>query len=331
MLRINYIKSLLITLIVATLLFSCKTKKYRTLKGITQGTTYSIIYESSNDYSSKIKELLTEFDFVLSTYNDSSMISKINRNEQNIELNDVFMEFYNKSKYVYDKSNGYFDITIGPIIKAWGFGKNREFHCDSASIDSLLNFVGMDKIKIENNRLIKDNPNVFINSNAIAQGQSVDYIASFFEQENIPNYLIEIGGELRVKGLNPESVDWKIGIDKPIEGSQRTDLQAIVSLKNKSLATSGNYRNFLIHEGKKYSHSINPKTGYPVKDKILSATIVADECSIADGFATACMVMGFDKAKEFVTNDSSIEAFIVYSDEQGNFAVFITDGFLKFL
>ncbi len=317
-------------LIILASLVSCNKLEYRVFVGETQGTTFRMIYQSKQNYNERISELLTEFDYVLSNYNDSSMISMINRNE-NIRLNDIFIEFYNKSKYAYEKSDGYFDITVGPIIKAWGFGKKEEFNCDSASIDSLLNFVGMNKIQIKNHRLIKENPNIFINSNAIAQGQSVDFIANFFEEEDIKNYLIEIGGEVRAKGVNPQSKTWLIGIDKPIENMPNRELQGVISLKNKSLATSGNYRKFVIYKGKKYSHSINPKTGYPVKDKILSATIVADECSIADAYATACMVMGFDLAKDFVEKNKDVEAYLIYAGEDNSMQIYVTKGLKKYL
>lgn len=320
-----------IFLLFALIIVSCNKSNYKVTEGYTQGTTYRIIYESENNYDNKIRELLKEFDFVLSNYNDSSMITHINNNVPNVELNKIFVTFYNKSKYSYKKTNGFFDITVGPIVKAWGFGAKEEYNCDSTTIDSLLQYVGMNKIKIENNRLIKENPNIFINSNAIAQGQSVDFIAEFFDSQNINNYLIEIGGELRTKGLNNESMTWRIGIDKPVEGLEHRELQAIVSLDNKSLATSGNYRKFVIHEGKKYSHSINPKTGYPVKDKILSATIVTTECSIADAYATACMVMGFDLAKEFVAKHEDVEAYFIYSGKNGKFETYATEGFKKFV
>ncbi len=323
-------KRLLFVFIVALTLTSCAKKQYRNFSGDIQGTTFSIIYESDTQYDTQIKKLLVEFDHVLSNYDENSMLSQINRNEA-VVLNDIFVEFYKQSKYVYEKSDGYFDITIGPIVKAWGFGKKQEFNCDSASIDSLLHFVGMDKISIEHGTLIKKNPNVFINSNAIAQGQAVDFIAKFFESKNIQNYLIEIGGEVRAKGVNAQSKLWRIGIDKPIENLQNRDLQGIVELENASLATSGNYRRFVIYEGKKYSHSINPKTGYPVKDKILSATILAKECAIADAYATTCMVMGFDLAKKFVEREKDVEAYFIYSGDNGSLQIYTTEGMAKYL
>jgi thiamine biosynthesis lipoprotein len=319
--------------IFATSIFfiSCKNEKYQVLEGYTQGTTFRIVYKSASAYNIEVYELLDKFDKSLSTYQDSSIISLINKNVPDIVIDDIFKTFFEKSKFAYEKTDGYFDITVGPLVKAWGFGVVKEFDRDSSSIDSLKEFIGMDKIRIENNKLFKDDPRIYLDGNAIAQGQSVDYIADFFNAQNVESYLIEIGGEVRTKGVNKEGKAWKIGIDKPIEGAEERELQAIVSLSDKALATSGNYRKFYEFNGVKYSHSISPKTGYPVRDKILSATIIADECSIADAYATACMVMGFDKAKEFVENTPEIEAYFIYSNESGGFETYHTAGFKSLL
>ncbi len=268
-----------------------------------------------------------EFDQALSTYKDSSIISMINKNEPNIKVNDIFITFFEKSSFAYDKTDGYFDITVGPLVKAWGFGVVEEHDSDSSSIDSIKEFVGMGKIKLENEKLIKEDPRIYIDGNAIAQGQSVDYISDFFEKEGLENYLIEIGGEVRAKGLNNENKIWKIGIDKPLEEPEVRELQAIITLDNKALATSGNYRKFYEFNGVKYSHSISPKTGYPVRDKILSATIITDDCSLADAYATACMVMGYEKALKFIKSMPEVEAYIIYSGENGKYEVYQTEGF----
>ncbi len=325
------IRNLLLIIAISTLVISCKTKEYKVSEGYTQGTTFRIVYESSENFNIKIYELLEKFDKSLSTYQDSSIISLINKNDPNVAVDDIFRIFFDKSRYASKKTDGYFDITVGPLVKAWGFGVVKEFDHDSSAIDSMKEFVGMDKIRIENNKLVKDDPRIYLDGNAIAQGQSVDFVADFFNQQNVENFLIEIGGEVRTKGVNNEGKAWRIGIDKPIEGAEERELQAIVSLSNKALATSGNYRKFYEFDGAKYSHSISPKTGYPVRDKILSATIVTDECSIADAYATACMVMGFDKAKEFVENLPEIEAYFIYSGDNGEFEVYQTEGFKKLL
>jgi len=313
---------------ISLLILSCNIKKYEVLEGYAQGTTFRIVYESSENYNEKIYELLEEFDNALSTYQDSSIISMINKNNPEVEVNEIFTTFFNKSRLAFETTNGYFDVTVGPLVKAWGFGVAKEFDRDSSSIDSIKEFIGMNKIKIEGKKLVKNDPRIYIDGNAIAQGQSVDFLANFFEEEGLENYLVEIGGEVKCKGVNKKGVIWNVGIDKPIEGTiEERELQAIVALENKALATSGNYRKFYEFNGTKYSHSISPKTGYPVRDKILSATIITGECSLADAYATACMVMGFEKAKEFVESVDEIEAYFIYSGDDGNYEVYQTEGF----
>lgn len=321
----------LLILLFGMLINSCNSSNYELLEGYAQGTTFRIIYNSSNNYNIEIYQMLKEFDNSLSTYEDSSTISLINKNDPEVKLNDLFVDFINKSRSVYEKSDGYFDITVGPLVNAWGFGVAKEFNSDSSSIDSIMQFVGMDKIKIENNKLIKNDPRIYLDGNAIAQGQSVDFIASLFEKEGLKNYMIEIGGEVRTKGVNEQGKPWRIGIDKPIENAENRELQAIINLKNKSLATSGNYRKFYELNGIKYAHSINPKTGYPVRDILLSATIIADECSLADAYATACMVMGFEKAKKFVESQKDIEAYFILSGDKNEYQIYETEGFKGYL
>lgn len=295
-----------------------------------QGTTFSIVYEYNEKLDADIYQLLREFDLSLSTYIDSSIISKINKNEA-VQLNELFIDFYNQSKSAFKATDGYFDITVGPLVKAWGFGVAQEFNTDSSSIDSIKAFIGMDKIHIENNKLLKEDERIYLDGNAIAQGQSVDFIADFLESREITNYMVEIGGEVRAKGVNKKGSPWRIGIDKPLENSEERELQGIVLLKNNSLATSGNYRKFFEFNGVKYSHSIDPKSGYPKRDKLLSATILTPKCSMADAYATACMVMGYDKATAFVESNKDVEAYFIYADDNGEFKVFQTNGFAKYL
>lgn len=325
--------SLFIISVLLILTNACNQTKYQISEGFAQGTTYRMVYQGPVDYSDTIVQMLMYFDKTLSIYMDSSLISRINRNDSLAVLNDLFLEFYTKSREVYDKSYGYFDITVAPLVAAWGFGPKEKINSDSASIDSIRSFVGMDKIKIEDNKLIKSDKRIKLDGNAIAQGQSVDYIARFFESVGIENFMVEIGGEVRARGVNDKGTAWRIGIDKPIEGTDEhnRELQAIIELENKSLATSGNYRKFHLVDGIKYSHSINPKTGYPAKDILLSATIIADESSIADGFATACMVMGIEKAKELILQNKDLDAYFIYSGENGELKVFMSPGFEKYI
>ena len=320
---------LIILILAIVTLNSCNTKQYYKIQGYTQGTTYSVIYQGSEDYELKINELLHQFDMSLSTYIDSSIISRINRNDEEVKPDGLFVQFYKKSREVYKRSDGYFDITVAPLVNAYGFGFSKKENVDSTLIDSLMTLVGMEKVWIRNNQVIKSDPRIMLDGNAIAQGQSVDFITIFLEDQGILNYLVEIGGEVRAQGINDRAETWRVGIDKPIDNSdeQNRSLQAIIQLKNKSLATSGNYRKFYEKDGVKYGHSINPKTGYPAMHSILSATIVADDCMTADAYATTCMVIGLEKSKVLLSKMKGLEAYLIYTDsENGAYQVFMTDG-----
>ena len=318
-------RNLLLITIIGLFIISCNQKpksSYITFRGFTQGTTYKITYESydSTDYQNEIDYLLAEFDTSLSTYNKFSVISKINNNES--EVTDFYLRtVFKKSEEVCKNTNGAFDITVAPLVNAWGFGFKNKEEITNALIDSLLGFVGFQNICIKDSVIIKQDPRVMIDVNAIAQGYSVDIVADFLEEKGIINYLVEIGGEVKTKGVNKKSEEWKIGIDKPIDNNNipGENLQAIVKLSDKSLATSGNYRKFYERNGVKYSHTINPKTGYPVTHSLLSATVIANDCMTADAYATAFMVMGLEDAFNLVEKLPNIEAYFIYSNEDGTF------------
>ena len=304
--------------------------EYKKIEGFIQGTTYHITYEykKNKDLQPDIEKILHDFDMSLSTYEPNSIISRINNNDATVEADDLFTEVFNKSLEVNEKTNGAFDITVAPIVNAWGFGFKPGVEVDSNLIDSLMQFVGMEKIKLKDGKIFKTNPSVMLDVNAIAQGYSVDVVCRFLDNKKINNYMVEIGGELKSKGNNPKGEDWKIGVDRPIEGNMvaGASLQAILAIKGKALATSGNYRKFHERNGIKYAHTMDPKTGYPVLSRLLSATVLADECITADAYATAFMVMGIDKSMEFLEKNKFMEAYLVYSDENGNFKVFATPG-----
>jgi thiamine biosynthesis lipoprotein len=229
-------------------------------------------------------------------------------------------------------TDGAFDITVGPLVRAWGFGPEESRNFSESKRDSLMKLVGMDKVKLENGRVIKANPGISLDFNAIGQGYSVDVISDYFNSRGIKSYLIEIGGEVRVKG-DKQGVLWRIGIDRPEDNNNLpgNDLQAVISLKDRSLATSGNYRKFYIENGVKYSHTIDPRTGYPARNQLLSATIIARDCATADGIATACMVMGKDKAIGFLGFHPEFDAFLVYSDDNGNYQTWNTENLERFI
>lgn len=325
----------ILSLIVLFSLTSCNISEsdgpYISIAGFTQGTSYHMTYQSpdsdSLDLTDKVNALLAKFDQSLSTYIDTSNISLINRNIT--DKSDAYLEVvFNESKRIYDISNGAFDITVGPLIDAWGFGPGRKQEISPEVIDSLLRFVGMDKVTIENGRVKKEIPEIRLDLNAIAQGYAVDIVAEYFEKLKISNYMIEIGGEIRTLGVSHRNDAWKIGIDKPYFGNQLVgnSLQEIVKLSGKSLASSGNYRKFYEVNGEKIVHTVDPKTGYTKMSNLLSVTIITDNCITADALATTCMVLGLDEAKEFILKEKDVEALFIYSDEDGLFQEWMTDG-----
>src|SRR5664280_2407419 len=319
-------KLLSVFLLIVILNSGCRKSKpvFENFIGFAQGSTYSVVYENvkkidQGELREKVDKILNDFDKSLSIYNDSSILSRINRNEDAVP-DSFFTEAYRKSVLVNQMTDGAFDITVGPLVRAWGFGPDAHKNFTEAKHDSLMKLIGMNKISLINGRLIKSDPHICLDFNAIAQGYSVDVICRFFDGLGIKNYLVEIGGEVRAKGKKAGKL-WRIGIDKPADDNMihGNDLEAIVRLKDKALATSGNYRKFYIENGIKYSHEIDPKTGNPARNTLLSASVFADECAIADGIATAFMVIGKDRTIEFLALHPEYEGYLIYSDDSGNF------------
>jgi len=326
-----------LTLVALLLLNACQPKKseYMRVSGFAQGTTYNITYENSTnvDYSADIDSILKAFDRSLSIYDSTSIITRINDNDPSVEADDWFVEVFKKSAEVNAVSGGAFDITVGPVVKAWGFSNGPIAKHDTAYIDSLLQFVGMEKVKMEGRKVIKKYPGVKLDVNALAQGYSVDVVCDFFKSKGIRNYLVEIGGEVRGKGTNAKNNFWHIGIDKPADGNMDPgqELQAIIEINNKALATSGNYRKFFVENGIKYSHTIDPKTGFPARNTLLSATVVCDDCITADAYATSFMVVGVEKSKEMLQKLPGLEVYFVYSNSNGDYEVYSTEGLKKMI
>ncbi len=299
------------------------------LVGEAQGTYYSIIYfdGQERDLQFEIDSLLTDFDKSVSLWVPNSILSRINNNETDIEIDNYFIDNFNISKDVSEQTNGAFDFTIGKLIKAWGFGYDENKTIEPNMIDSLLNLSGYEKVKLEGGEIIKEDPRISFDFNAVAQGYSVDMIALFLESKNISNYLIDIGGEVKAKGTKPEGTKWKVGIEKPAEQKNDSrDLEAVAELLDLSIATSGNYRKFYEEDGIRYSHTIDPKTGYPAKNTLLSVSVLHKSTAYADAYATALMVMGFEKAKAFVEKENDLEAFFIFSTEN-SFETYVTTGF----
>ena len=314
---------------------SAPQKEYIMVGGAAQGTTYHITYQDDQqrDYSRSIDSLLKVFDKSLSIYDSTSIISKINRNDTIVLADDWFVTVYNKADEIYQLSGGAFDMTVGPVVRAWGFSNGPVAKHDSAYIQSLLKYVGMNKVKLEGRKVKKDYPEVMLDANALAQGYSVDLICDFLAAKGVQNYLVEVGGEVRGTGRNSSGNFWRIGIDKPQDNnfSPGEDLEAVVELRNKSLATSGNYRKFYVENGVKYSHTIDPHTGYPARNTLLSATVLANDCITADALATTFMVLGVDKSKQLLGQLRDVEVYLVYNDQYGTYLTYSTPGMLELI
>ena len=299
------------------------------IEGYAQGSTYHITYidKQNRDFQVEIEKLLTDFDNSLSTYNPNSIISRINSNKKNVVVDNYFITCFNKAKEVWQNTEGAFDPTVYPLVNAWGFGPGKKQKIEKTKIDSILKFVGFDLIKLKGNKVIKKDPRVALDFNAFAQGYSVDVVSEFLNSKGITSYIVEIGGEVYAKGKNINNEFWKIGIEKPIDNKESENpLKAIVNLENLAIATSGNYRRFIIEDGVKYAHHLDPKTGYPTKNNLLSASIIAKECITSDAYATGILVMGLEKSKLFLASHPELQAYLIYSDINGNYQVYETPG-----
>lgn len=307
-----------------------KTAPYRKIAGITQGTTFHITYEdkADKDYSGVVDSIFKDFDLTFSEYIPNSLVSRINNNDSTVRLNDMFIGVFNKSVQINKETGGAMDLTVGPLVNAWGFGAEKKAVIDSAKIDSLLQYVGMDKVRIDGRRLVKSLPGIKIDVNSIAQGYCVDVVYRYLDHLGIKNFMVEIGGEVRTKGKNPKGELWRIGIDKPAEGSTAVGetLQSIILLDNQAVTTSGNYRKFFEENGRKYSHIIDPHSGYPYKNNLLSVTVIARDALTADGYDTPLMVMGLEGALAFLKLHPELEAYLIYTDQNGQFQVEHTKG-----
>ena len=299
------------------------------IAGNAQGTTYHISYfdKQNRNFQPQIEKILADFDKSVSTYLPTSIISRINSNEKNVVVDNYFITCFNKAKEVWKNTGGAFDPTVYPLVNAWGFGPGKKQKIEKTKIDSILQFVGFDLIELKDNKVIKKDPRVGLDFNAFAQGYAVDVVSEFLNSKKIDSYIVEIGGEVYAKGKKTNGDNWTVGIEKPIDNKESTNpLKATVKLENMAISTSGNYRRFIIEDGIKYAHHIDPKTGYPTKNNLLSASIFAKECISSDANATGVLVMGLEKAKEFLLAHPELQAYLIYSDDKGNYQIFETPG-----
>ena len=303
------------------------------LEGLAFGTTFHITYfdANENNFSKSIDSLFNSINKSLSTYIPNSDISKINNGDATVIVDDYFKEVFEKSSKINKQTEGVFDPTIGILVNAWGFGPEKSIkELDSARVKQLLNLVGFDKVRLRNDKIIKVNDSIYFDFNAIAKGYAVDVAGRFLEAKNINNYLVEIGGELRSRGLNKiKNKPWKVGIENPNFDGTRS-IEKTVELDNEAMATSGNYRKFKIDSisGKRYAHIINSKTGYPTQSNLLSVSVIAAlDCADVDAYATAIMAMPLEKAKSFLEKRNELKAFIIYSDGNEGIKTFATSNF----
>ncbi|MDA9807927.1 FAD:protein FMN transferase [Flavobacteriales bacterium] len=322
-------KNILFLLVIA--LCACSSTDNRILvknSGEAQGSYYHIQYLSENgeNYKSQIDSILLEVDSSLSIYKDYSLISKLNKRE-NIKTDTLFNAVFLGAQKVFVQSKGNFDCSVLPLVNAWGFYKNKlgdSLVIDSAKFRKILSYVGFDKISLIADSLVLPK-GMSLDFNSIAQGYTVDVIAQFLECKGDSNYLVEVGGELLAKGKNADGNIWRVGVDKPSEDIDKHErFQFILDLENKALATSGNYRKFYEKNGVKYAHTISPFTGFPAQNRLLSVTVIHDNCMLADAYATAFMAMGVKQSKQFAKKHSEIEIYLVYSGKDGVWKTFVS-------
>ena len=338
------------------LFFACKTDtgkdtssdslKPTSIRGKTMGTTFHVQYLDvrGRNFQKEINQLLGEVNMELSPYIDEAYISRFNRTEEQITLSEKeyshFTKVYDRAKAIFEYTQGAFDPTIMPLVNYWGFGytgKDAITVVDSQKVDSLRLLVGFEKLSKRETKekgvflLFKSHPGIKLDFGGIAKGYGIDVLAGLLEQEGIQNYLVDIGGESRAKGKNGRNTWWRIGINTPKEGAALNDIEAVVSLANRSVATSGNYRNFHEADGRKYGHEINPKTGYPEKNSLLSVSVFAPDCMTADALATACMILGLEKSRSLVKQLENIDALFIYGARDGSMELEYTAGLKSFL
>ena len=300
---------------------------YQKCSGTIFGTIYNITYQYDEDLQQELVDEMNKVDEALSMFNEESVISHINKGEHYIpktETGKMFLEVYRMAMEVSKETDGAFDITVAPLVNAWGFGFKHDEMPTDAQVDSILQFVGYDKVSYFTERggegISKRDPRIMLDCSAIAKGYGVDVVARLLKGKGIKNYMVEIGGEVATSGISQRRVPWKIGVTKPTEEplADGGELQTVLNVTDKCMATSGNYRNFYDKGGKRYAHTIDPHTGRPVQHSLLSATVIAPTCAMADAYATAFMVMGLDKAKAILAANNRLKAYLIYTDSNNN-------------
>lgn len=312
-------------------LCGCKKEAFRHMEGTIYGTYYQIAYESPKILDQGIEKQMQSVNASLSMFNPESVISRLNRNES-CRVDSLFSRMFGMALKVNRETDGAFDITVAPLVNAWGFGYKKGIMPTPGRIDTLLQQVGMEKLELQGDSLVKSVSQIELDASSIAKGLGVDLAAEYLESQGVKNYMVDIGGEIRVKGMSGKKRAWRIGIDKPVDDPAlvNRELQFIIGLEEGALATSGNYRNFYVKDGKKYAHTISPYTGYPVQQDVVSATVYAPTCMEADAYATAFMVLGLEASQGVIEHIPELEACLIYNQD-GELKVWMTDKFKTFV
>ena len=302
-----------------------KSTPYQHDTGFVFGTVYHITYQYDKSLNNEIVAQLQQVDTALSMFNKDSEITRINNNVD-VKPGRMFKEVFSLAQEVSADTDGAFDITVAPLVNAWGFGFKHGTLPTRHDIDSIMAFVGYGKVSIADGRIRKSDPRTTLDCGAIAKGYGCDVVADYLRRRGIDNFMVEIGGEVVTCGISEKRVPWKIGVTKPSDDStsMNQDIQTVLNITDRAMATSGNYRNFYFKNGKKYAHTIDPKTGSPVQHSLLSATVVADRCAIADAYATSFMVMGMDKARKVLERNPKLMAYFIYADHNGDYKVWFS-------
>ena len=314
----------LLLLIVGTVLIirQQRAMPYQMNSGMVFGTVYNITYECDSDLHQAIKAELQKVDNSLSPFNEKSIITAINQNKD-VQPDEMFLTVFKKAMEVSRETGGAFDITVAPLVNAWGFGFKNGSQPNRQQVDSLRRLIGYEKVTLKDDRIVKQSPDIMLDCSAIAKGYGSDVVARFLQQQGVKNFMVEIGGEVVTSGVNPQRLPWRIGVTKPTDDtlSVKGEIQSVLNVTDLAMATSGNYRNFYYKGGKKYAHTIDPKTGYPVQHSLLSATVLAKDCATADAYATSFMVLGIDGAKKVLERHPELMAYFIYADDKGQNAV----------
>ena len=317
----------LMLLIVGTVLIIShqQSTPYRQANDFVFGTTYKIVYQCDSDLTASIRQELRRVDYSLSPFNKESVITAVNQNRE-VMLDPYFVEVFNKAMEISRETKGAFDITVAPLVNAWGFGFKHEQMPTKRQVDSLRQIIGYQKVALKNGKVEKQDPRMMLDCSAIAKGFGVDAVARLLRDRGVQNFMVEIGGEVVTCGVNAQRLPWRVGVGKPSEDSLSTghELQTILNVTDKAMATSGNYRNFYYKNGRRYAHTIDPKTGYPVQHSLLSATVLAASCTVADAYATSFMVMGLDNARQLLEHHPELMAYLIYDDGKGDIAVWFS-------